>query len=132
MFKFLKPGIEFNNLAKTMNGMNVMIQELIPQIQNSYDKEEFAEQVLVLAYLSRAGVWDRLEKYNWTMDAKIVVPTIDRGRITLAYALMQTVGKVSILAEELEMGDVVQEIMDKGAAFYEFEKHIPELLKNSI
>ena len=132
MFNFLKTGIEFNNLAKSMNGMNVMIQDLIPRIERSYDKSEFAEEVLVLAYIAKKGVFDRLEKYNWTMDAKIIVPTIDRGRITLTYALMQTVGKVSMIAAELEMSDIVQEVMDGGDAYYQLEKHLPDHVKNNI
>jgi hypothetical protein len=40
MFNFIKTGIEFNNLAKSMNGMNVMIQDLLPRIERSYDNSE--------------------------------------------------------------------------------------------
>ena len=52
MFNFLKTGIEFNNLAKSMNGMNVMLQDLIPKIERSYDHSEFTEDILVLAYIA--------------------------------------------------------------------------------
>jgi hypothetical protein len=132
MFDFLKAGREFNKVAKAMNGMNVMIQELIPRIERSYDKSEFKEDILVLAFISKRGVLDRLEKYNWTMDAKIIVPTIDRGRITLTYALMQTVGKVSMIAAELEMSEVVQEVMEGGNAYRELEKHLPLQIIDNI
>jgi len=115
-----------------MNGMNVMIQELIPKLERSLVKSEFEEDVLVLAYISKKGVFDRLEKYNWTMNAKMFVPTIERGRITLSYALSQTVGKISMLAAELDMSDIVQEIMDGGDAFYELERQLPDQLKNSV
>jgi hypothetical protein len=53
MANFLKKGIEFNNLAKSLNGMNVMLQDLIPKIKKSYDKSEFSEEVLVLAYIAK-------------------------------------------------------------------------------
>jgi hypothetical protein len=75
---------------------------------------------------------DRIEAYDWSMFSKIIVPTIDRGRITLTYAFMQTVGKVSMIAAELDMSDVVQEIMDGGAAFYDFEKQLPDYVKTKI
>ena len=131
MFNFLKPGIEFNNLAKSMNGMNVMIQDLIPKIKRSDDYSEFTEAILVLAYIARKGVLDRMEQYNWTMDAKIIVPTIDRGRITLMYAYSQTVGKLQILAEQLDLSNLVEEIMEKGDAYYQMERNLPsEITKN--
>lgn len=131
MFNFMKAGIEFNNLAKSMNGMNVMLQELIPKIEISYDYSEFTEEVLVLAYIARKGVLDRMEQYNWTMDAKIVVPTIDRGRITLMYAFTQTVGKLGAIAEQLELSELVQNIMEKGDGYYQLEINLPsEFTKN--
>jgi len=131
MFNFLKTGIEFNNLAKSMNGMNVMIQDLIPKIERSYDHSEFTEDILVLAYIARKGVLDRMEQYNWTMDAKIIVPTIDRGRITLMYAFTQTVGKLQMIAAQLELTEMVEEVMEKGDAYYQLERNLPsEITKN--
>ncbi len=41
-----------------MNGMNVMLQDLIPKIERSYDHSEFTEDILVLAYIARKGVLD--------------------------------------------------------------------------
>jgi hypothetical protein len=56
MFNFLKTGIEFNNLAKSMNGLNVMIQELVPQIEQSIDKSGLMDKkngrILVTLLLS--------------------------------------------------------------------------------
>jgi hypothetical protein len=132
MFNFLKAGVEFNNLAKSMNGMNVMIEDLIPRIERSYDKSEFTEEVLMLAYIAKKGVFDRLEKYNWTMDAKIMVPTIEKGRITLTYALMQTVGKVSMIAAEIGISEIVQEVMDGGDTYHQLENILPDQVKNNI
>lgn len=132
MFNFLKTGIEFNNLAKSMNGMNFMIQDLIPKIERSHDYSEFTEDVLVLAYIARKGVLDRMEQYNWTMDAKIVVPTIERGRITLTYAFTQTVGKLHMIAAQLDLSDLVEEIMDKGDAYYQLERNLPEQITKNI
>jgi hypothetical protein len=126
MFNFFKTGIEFNNLAKEINGMNVALQDLIPKIERSYNHSEFSEEIMVLAYVARRGVLDRLEKYNWTMDAKISVPTIDRGQITLMYALSQTVVKLQILSVKLEMSDIVEEIMERGDAYYQLERILPK------
>jgi len=37
-----------------------------------------------------------------------------------------------MLAAELDMSDIVQEIMDGGDAFYELERQLPDQLKNSV
>ena len=64
------------------------------------------------------------------MESKIVVPTIDKGRIPLAFAYSKTVGNLQIIAVKLEMSDIVDEILEKGAAYYEFEKLLPiEVIK---
>lgn len=131
MFNFLKTGKEFNNLAKSMNGMNAMIEDLIPKIERSYDHSEFTEVVSVLAYVARKGVLDRIEQYNWAMDTKIIVPTIDRERITLMYAFTQTVGKLHTIAAQLDLTELVEEIMEKEDAYYQLENILPpEITKN--
>ena len=133
MFNFFKAGIEFNNLAKSFNGMNVIIQWLNPRIENSADKSEFTKTIFYLSYIARKGVWDRIEKYGWEMHREaIIVTTISKNRITLNYALSQTIGKVSLLASELGIVSEVQEIMDGGALYFEIEKHIPDNIKKLV
>ncbi|HSV87846.1 MAG TPA: hypothetical protein VLH61_04330 [Bacteroidales bacterium] len=93
---------------------------------------EFTEDALVLAYIARKGVLDRMEQYNWTMDAKIIVPTIERGRITLTYAFAQTVGKLHMIASQLEHTEMVEAIIDKGDAYYQLERNLPEQITKSL
>ena len=133
MLNFLKAGIEYNNMAKSMNGMNVMLQEITRGIANSYDPHgEFAEGLLTIAFVARRGVYDRLEKFNWPITGKIVVPTIDRAKITLAYALQQTVGKLHLIAAELDMTSEIEEIMDKGPLYHKLDNLLPEHAKKNI
>lgn len=132
MFNFLKPGIEFNNLAKTVNGMNVMIQDIIPKIARSHDYSEFTDDVLVLAYIARKGVLDRMEKYKWSMDAKLFAPTIKCGPITLAYAYTQTVDKLHIIVSQLDLSEIVEEIMEKGEMYFQIDRNMPDKVKKNI
>lgn len=132
MLNFLKAGAEYNKLAKSMNGMNIMIQDLIPKIERSYNYSEFEGDILFIAYVARKGVLDRMEQYNWSMDAKIVVPTISKGLITLMYAFTQTVGNLQIIAEQLELSKLVEEVMDKGKAYYELERNLPSDIIKTI
>lgn len=132
MFNFLKKGREFNRLAKSLNGINVMVQDVYPQIQNNPSRYEFGETLLAIAFLSSKGVDDRIEAGNIAVDAKIIVPTIQKGYITLLYAYQQTVGKLHIMAEQLDMSEIVQEVLDKGPAYYKIEKTIPKQLIDNI
>lgn len=131
MFNFLKPGLVFNKLAESMNGLNLMIQNLIPKIERSNNYSEFEEDILTLTYIARKGVLDRIEQYSWSMEKKIFVPTIDKQRITLMYAYTQTVGKLQKIANNLNFTELYDEIMEKGVAFYQIENNLPkEIIKN--
>lgn len=131
MFNFLKPGLEFNKLAESMNGLNLMIQNLIPKIERSNNYSEFEEDILTLTYIARKGVLDRIEQYSWSMETKIFVPTIDKQRITLMYAYTQTLGKLQKIANNLNFTELYDEIMEKGVTFYQIENNLPkEIIKN--
>lgn len=132
MFNFLKKGKEFNRLAKSLNGINVMVQDVYPQIQQNPSRSEYGETLLAIAYLASKGVDDRIEEQNLSLDAKIIVPTIERGFITLLYAYQQTVGKLHVMADQLDMSQIVQEVLNKGPAYYKIEKTIPQQLIDNI
>jgi len=126
MFNFLKPRTEYGKMAQTMNGMYLIIQTLIPKIQKTNNIDSFNEDVLVLAYIARKGVLDRMEKNNWAWETYIIVPSISRKVTTLFDAFAKTVGEIDHIAEQLDLTDIVNEIMEKGDAFYQLERSLPE------
>ncbi len=132
MLKFLKSGKEFQKLAEAFNGLNLMLQDLIKDIEKSNNYSDFEEDILTLSYIARKGVLDRIEHFNWSMNTKILVPSIDRNRITLMYAYTQTVGKLEICVLNLEMKELFDEIMEKGEVFYEIENNFSPETINKI
>jgi hypothetical protein len=131
MLKFFKEGAEFMDLTRSMNGLYGMLQELIPRIEENYDYSEFKEDILVLSYFARKGILDRMEKYNWSMERPIYVPSIKKGNITLLYAFSQTVQKLATVASEIGYSDLYEEVLNRGEAYYEVEKILPpELAKD--
>ncbi|MDC9721878.1 MAG: hypothetical protein PSN34_03780 [Urechidicola sp.] len=132
--KFFKKGIEYNKLAKGFNGTFVMINELEVNIENNYstDYSEFEQDILVLAYLSRKEILDRMEEYNWAMASPIVVPMMSKGRLTLTFAFQQTIGRLYKFAEIMGVSEEVNEILDKGNAYYEIDRAIPNHIKNTL
>lgn len=131
---FFKKGIEFNNLAKGFNGTFVMINELETKIQHSYsnDYSEFEQDLLILAYLCRKEILDRMEEYNWSMGSPIIVPMMSKGRLTVTFAFQQTVGRLYSLAEKLSLSDEINEVLDKGNAYFEIDRAIPNHVKNLL
>lgn len=132
--KFLKKGTEFNNLAKGFNGTFVMINELETKIRHNYsnDYSEYEQDLLILAYLCRKEILNRMEEYNWSMGSPIIVPMMSKGRLTVIFAFQQTVGRLYSLAEKLSLSVEVNEILDKGNAYFEIDRAVPNQVKNLL
>jgi len=131
MFKFFKEGAEFMNLTRQMNAMHAMLQDLISKIEQSYDYTEFLEDILILSFMARKGVLDRMEQFNWSMERPIYVPSIKRGNVPLLYAYSQTVQKLEMVASQIGYKELYEEVINRGEAYYEVEKILPlEISKN--
>lgn len=133
MFKYLKAGFAFNKVATAMNRMVSMLNDLIPKIESGrFPDSEFKEDIAILAYVARKGVIDRLEEYDFTMDAKITVTAISSNKISLLEAYTKTVGTVMQIAERVNMSKLCENILEKKQAFYDLEKLLPESIKKDI
>ena len=132
MFGLFKPRTEYGKMAETMNSMYLKIQILIPKVEKVSDINAFNEEVLILAYIARRGILDRIETNNWDWETSIIIPSISRQVMTLWDAFAKTVGEIDNIAEQLDLTGIVNEIMEKGDAFYQLEKSIPEAAKKNI
>lgn len=132
MFNIFKSGNELTKLAKTMNKMAIMLQTLNGQLERDYDPSEFTETVLMLAYIAKKGIMDRIDENKFGLTSKIYVPEISKSSIAIMFAFSQTVGKLNIIAEQLDLTDEVQNILDGGNLYYEVENILPLELKKDI
>ena len=71
MFQFFTKIKEYNNLAKSLNGICVMHKSVDSQA-NIFNRHDHFENLICMAYIYKKGVKDRLEKYSWPLDSKIV------------------------------------------------------------
>lgn len=118
MFKYLKAGFAFNKVATTMNRIVSMLNDLIPKIESGrFPDSEFKEDIAILAYVARKGIIDRLEEYDFTMDAKITVTAISSNKISLLEAYTKTVGTVMQIAERVNMSKMCENILEKNRLF---------------
>lgn len=125
-------GIEYNKLAMAFNGMFLIVNEIDNKAKSRISEAEFdkiPDELIMLAYLCRINIVNRMEKYDWGLMTPIKIPNISSSRITLMQAYNMTVDKVSILAMDLEMTDVIQSVLEKGEHFYKFEKSLPVHVK---
>jgi hypothetical protein len=129
MFKALKGGFAFNNIANAMNRIVPMLHDLISEIENDSSGSDFKEEMVVIAYFSRRDILDIIEEHGFTMDAKILVTSISSNKISLTEALVKTVGTIQQIAAELGMSDLCEQILEKKKAYYDLEKTFPSLLQ---
>lgn len=130
--RFFKSGIDLSKIAKAIDGLNLMIKEVTPRIERAYDYSEFKEEICVLAYIARRDIIELIEDNNWSMDIKIMVSSFDERRITLISGYSQTVAQIQQIADNIGFHDIVEEIMNKGDAYYSLEKLITQELANTI
>lgn len=125
MINSFKRGLEYNKLAKSLNGIYQMIDNLIKKRYSA----DINEEMLVVAYLSRIEIIDRLVKYKWAGNTPIVVPMMPGYKKTLGYALTQTIERLVEISDEVGFKEEVEEVLDRGMLFYKVEAEIPESLK---
>jgi len=127
---FFKKAKEYNKLAKGFNGAYAMINEV--ELKINEDEYQLEQDLFIIAYIIRREVLDRIEKYNWHMNTPIIIPLMSRSRVTLNFAIQQTVLRLHKISEILNIQDVIIAILDKDDAYYEIEKEIPSHMLNII
>lgn len=135
MFSFFKKSIELNNLAKVLMLVYSSLQEAKSWIDDKgteYTETEKTVMILDLACICKKGIFDRIEKYGWPENWQIIVPNISRGRITLGYALSQTVDEVCTLASEWGISDIVKEILVDGIIDPDLEERMDRMLPDDL
>ncbi|MCH5308363.1 MAG: hypothetical protein J1E58_00775 [Prevotella sp.] len=87
MLRVLKAGFAFNRLAKSLKE----ILDNLRLYQLNYD----IDCLYKAAWIYKFGVADSLEKWNWSLYAKISIPDYQMlGRITLNEAIMIATSKI--------------------------------------
>ena len=126
---FFKKGFEYNNLAKSFNGLIPLIDQL--EMKINFGEVDVISDVFLLTYLCRIEVQDRIEQYNWSFGTPIDIPILEK-RVTLMMAYQMTIGKIMKIADEIGRTNDVNDILAKGELFHELDKAIPSHLKKII
>jgi hypothetical protein len=125
-------GIEYNKLAMAFNGMYLIINEVESKTLNGDTYEVYAiieKELMMVAYMYRINIIDRIEKYRWDFNTPIVVPNLSEETTTLENVYNATFEKLTGLADVLSIGNEIKSILKKGDHFYKTEDSLPEHIK---
>lgn len=126
MFKSLKKIKEYSRLGHSMNVISEMLKNIIDSYQAGQRANDLKEEIYVVSYITRKGILDRMEEFEWNMEGPILVPSISSKNITLFMAYSNTVIAIKNLSNELGLQSEVESILNKEEAYYEFENMFPE------
>jgi len=128
---FLTKGLEYNRLAKAFGNAYSALNEYEIKFNSGFvnDYYEFKQDLLILAYLCRKEILNRMEEYGWIMASPISVPKISRGKITLLFAYQHTIGRLTKFANKIKIGEELQEILDKKTEYDVIRKLTPSTIK---
>jgi hypothetical protein len=132
MFGFIKGVKDMAAMSNSFDIVHQKIQELLPQVEQAYNKSQFNEAFIVLAYMCRVGICDRLERQNWPLTTGVYVPSISRNNVTIFVALSKTESVVRAAGLMLGIQQDIDDVMNKRKLFYELEKHIPLDIKKKL
>jgi hypothetical protein len=126
MFKSIKKIKEYTLLGHSMNSVAIMLNDLMTKYDSRDDDDDFKEEIYLIAYVARKGILDRLEKYEWSMEGPILVPSINPKNISLFYAYGKTILLIKSISIELNVNYEVENILKKENGYYELENVLPE------
>lgn len=132
---FFTKGIEYNKLAMAFNGIVLILDNLDERALNGGTNEVYEQiekDVILVAYMYRINIIDRIEKYKWSFTTPIKVPNISSNLTTLSNAYNNTFEMISNLAHDLNVEAVVKNILEKGESFNKLEQSLPSELKNKL
>lgn len=129
--------IEFNKCAVNMGKVLKMLENTETQIKSSYDLISQKEELLVIAYVCRVGIMDRIEQYpswvnnNWTV--RIPTGIFSHKTRKMEEAIEMTVGKLlQLTSNNREINEIIESVLSRGNVFYEFENMLPFSFKQEL
>lgn len=131
-------GIELNNIAIAMGKVLVLLAEIVPKINNELDIYDHKEELCVVAYVCRKGILDRLDKYpifasNPLTPIRIPTGIFSSKKETIEGGLNMTIGKLKeVVSSDVVTMAMVENILNGGNLYYQYERIVPEKLKNNL
>ncbi len=126
---------DLNKVALSMGKIIKVLSQVEGKIKNGNDVYANKESFYVTAYMCRVGLLDIIEHNKWPLTIPITIPLglLKTKKTSLASGLELTIGKLKQIIEiDIVTTDYVENILQKGGFFYEFQRMIPEEQKKLL
>ena len=121
--KLVNEGKDYTKMANAVGNVKAILDD-IEKSYTTIDKETF----LIAAWICRVGIIDIIERNNWTMNHKLLIP-INGHYINLTFheVYLMTIGRLSIKAEEQgdNIKEMVLDVFEKGDWFNQIDAIVP-------
>ena len=110
--------------TKVLNRISNSVSNIVTILNNAEYEKDNIDNYLIAAWICRVGIIDNMENLGLPITAKISVNISGHNTIiTLAEACAMTLGKLYFKANDIggEVGDAIDDILDKGKLFYEID-----------
>lgn len=129
--------LDLNRVAICMGKVIKLLSDMHSVVCDGDDVYAHKEDFCCIAYMCRIGILDRIEANSYMRNPNLTlrIPTgiFSYRKETMATALNLTIGKLKELANKDVVTSIyVEEILNKGIAFYAYENTLPENIKYHI
>lgn len=126
---------ELHTTAITAGKIILGLESIEKQIYRMNNILEYQEDILVLAYMCRVGIMDRVEINGWppTLPIRIPLGIFKNRKETIVTMLIFIISRLKeVVSPQEDMEAMIDDILEKGDLFYEFDSIIPYNIKSSI
>lgn len=121
---------DFTHTATVISLVIKSLNELEQQLWSSNDIYGHKDDFMMVAYMCRLGILDRIERNGWNLSAPIKISLgglFNLETITLAVAVQYTVGRLKKMVSDDYMTSIyVQEVFDKKGVFHQLDMVITD------
>jgi hypothetical protein len=130
-------GIQFNRCAINMGKILKLLDDLERNVKSEISCKVHKNEILATTYICRAGVMDKIiENPSWMRNnLTIRIPTglFSSNKIKINEAIESITDRIlAISSNQNEINRIVENMLSKGKAFYQYEEMIEDDLRIEI
>lgn len=128
---------DLNRIAIVMGKVLDLLSSLEPNIIDEWSAYDSKEELCTVAYICRKGILEKIEHNSVLLsnpNIPIRIPTglFSSKKETIESGLNKTVGKLKVLAsrDSMVVQPMVENILNGGSLFYQYDNLLSDKLKN--
>lgn len=130
--------LDLNKVAICMGKVIKLLSQTESLIITGQDVYDHKEKFMTIAYMCRVGILDRIANNpymscNPNLPIRIPTGIFSSRKETISSGMSITIGKLKeIVQPDVVTSNYVDEILNKGRIFYQFEESLPAHIRQSL